>query len=149
MEKVVLNRTLISLGSNLGNRTLYVQQAISAINDSIGKVEYISSFHESAPWGYDSENQFVNACVTCHTLLSPIDLLTKLKEIEQNMGRIKTTTGYEDRCIDLDIIFYNDVKINSDVLTIPHPQFKNREFVMIPSREIIKKNDPFYHLMNS
>lgn len=149
MEKVVLNRTLISLGSNLGNRTLYVQQAIDAINDSIGKVEYISSFHESAPWGYDSENQFVNACVTCHTLLSPIDLLTKLKEIEQSIGRIKTTTGYEDRCIDLDIIFYNDEKINSDVLTIPHPQFKNREFVMIPSREIIKKNDPFYHLMNS
>ncbi len=149
MEKVVLNRTLISLGSNLGDKSAYINQAIAAIQDLIGKVEHISTFYESAPWGFDSVNRFLNACLTCHTHLSPVQLLDQLKRIEQNMGRIKTTTGYEDRCIDLDIIFYNDEKVNSEALTIPHPHFKTREFVMIPLREIIKKDDPFYHFINS
>jgi 2-amino-4-hydroxy-6-hydroxymethyldihydropteridine diphosphokinase len=149
MEKVVLNRTLISLGSNLGDKSSYINQAIDAIQNSIGNIEFISSFYESAPWGYDSQNQFINACITCHTTLPPLQLLDQLKEIERYIGRVKTTTGYEDRCIDLDIIFYNDEKVNSEALTIPHPHFKTREFVMIPLREIIKKDDPFYHFIKS
>lgn len=149
MEKVVRNRTLLSLGSNLGDKTQHLQQAIKAITELIGEVEYISTFYESAPWGYDSENQFMNACLTCHTMLSPNELLDQLKAIERRMGRIKTVGGYEDRSIDLDIIFFNDEVMNSEVLTIPHPHYKNRDFVMIPLREIIKKGDSFYHFFNS
>lgn len=149
MEKIVLNRTLISLGSNLGNKAANLQQAIQTIQELIGDIEFTSSFYESAPWGYDSENPFLNACITCSTHLSPIELLDQLKQIENNLGRIKTVNGYEDRCIDLDIIFYNDQHIESVELTIPHPHFQKREFVMIPLQEIIKKDDPFYSFMKS
>jgi 2-amino-4-hydroxy-6-hydroxymethyldihydropteridine diphosphokinase len=144
MEKVVSNRTLIALGSNLGNKSELIMHAIDAIRELIGDIEFISSFHESEPWGYDSENKFLNACLTCYTFLSPLQLLGKLKEIEQNMGRIKSKSGYEDRRIDLDIIFYNDEKINTSELIIPHPHFQDREFVMIPLLEIIQEADEFY-----
>ena len=144
MEKVTLNRALISLGSNLGDKSANLKQAIDAIQDLIGDVEFISSFHESAPWGYDSENQFLNACITCHTHFSPLELLDQIKQIEQSMGRKKTVSGYEDRCIDLDIVFYNNVEIETEQLTIPHPHFKSREFVMIPLLEIIQETDAFH-----
>ena len=149
MEKRTLNRTLISLGSNLGNKIQHLNQAIQKIEKTVGKIEFISSFHESKAWGYDSENLFVNACITCYTILSPFELLEKLKEIEREMGRVKTVDGYEDRCIDLDIICYNVESIQTEILTIPHPHIKIRDFVMIPLTEIVKENDPFWHLLNS
>jgi 2-amino-4-hydroxy-6-hydroxymethyldihydropteridine diphosphokinase len=148
MEKVVLNRALISLGSNLGDKSAYLKQAIDSIQDLIGDVEFISSFHESVPWGYDSENQFLNACITCYTHLSPFELLDQLKQIELSMGRIKTVNGYEDRCIDLDIVLYNKDEIKTYELTIPHPHFQNREFVMIPLLEIIQETDEFYSFIH-
>ena len=95
MEKIELNRTLISLGSNLGNKEANLQQAIQTIQELIGDIEFTSSFYESAPWGYDSENQFLNACITCYTHLSSFELLDQLKQIENSMGRIKTVSGYE------------------------------------------------------
>jgi len=149
MEKVMFNRALISLGSNLGDKSANLNQAINDMQALIGDVEFISSFYESAPWGYDSENQFLNACITCYTHLSPLELLDQIKQIEQSMGRKKTVSGYEDRCIDLDIVFYNNDEIKTEQLTIPHPHFKSREFVMIPLQEIVKKEDPFYHFIKS
>jgi 2-amino-4-hydroxy-6-hydroxymethyldihydropteridine diphosphokinase len=149
MEKVRLNRVLLSLGSNLGDKIEHLENAIEAISVSIGAVEFISTFHESEPWGYQSKNQFVNICLTCYTKLTPFELLKILKEIEVTMGRTKTIASYEDRCIDIDIIFYNHEEIESEELTIPHPQFKNRPFVLIPIQEIIKKYDSFYHFINS
>jgi 2-amino-4-hydroxy-6-hydroxymethyldihydropteridine diphosphokinase len=149
MEERTLNRTLISLGSNLGNKTQHLNQAIQEIEKSVGEIEFVSSFHESSAWGYDSENLFMNACITCYTILSPFELLEKLKEIEREMGRKKTIDGYEDRCIDLDIIFYNADSIQTERLSIPHPHFKSRDFVMIPLMEIVKEMDPFCQLLNS
>ena len=149
MEKVRLNRVLLSLGSNLGEKTEQLKNAIEAIKVAIGEVEFVSSYYESEPWGYQSENQFINVCLTCFTNLSPFKLLDVLKDIEATMGRTKSKTGYEDRCIDLDIIFYGNEEIQSDQLTIPHPHFKKREFVMIPLLEIVEKGDPFYHFINS
>jgi 2-amino-4-hydroxy-6-hydroxymethyldihydropteridine diphosphokinase len=87
--------------------------------------------------------------LTCFTNLSPFKLLDILKDIEATMGRTKSKTGYEDRSIDIDIIFYDNEEIQSDQLTIPHPHFKKREFVMIPLLEIVEKGDPFYHFINS
>ena len=149
MEERTLNRTLISLGSNLGNKIQHLNQAILAIEKSVGEIEFVSSFHESRAWGYDSEFLFMNACITCYTILSPFELLEKLKGIEREMGRIKKINGYEDRCIDLDIIFYNADSIQTAGLSIPHPRFKSREFVMIPLKEIVKEKDPFWQLLNS
>jgi 2-amino-4-hydroxy-6-hydroxymethyldihydropteridine diphosphokinase len=149
MEKVRLNRVLLSMGSNLGEKIEYLENAIEAIKVAVGEVEFVSSYYESEPWGYQSENQFINVCLTCFTNLSPFELLEILKGIEATIGRTKSQTGYEDRCIDIDIIFYNNEEIESDQLTIPHPHFKKREFVMIPLLEIVEKDDPFYHFINS
>jgi 2-amino-4-hydroxy-6-hydroxymethyldihydropteridine diphosphokinase len=149
MEKITLNRTLISLGSNLGDKIQYLNQAIQEIEKSVGKIEFVSSFHESKAWGYDSENLFMNACITCYTVLSPYELLEKLQEIERQLGRVKSVLGYEDRCIDLDIIFFNVDSFQTKTLSIPHPHFKSREFVMIPLLEIVKEQDSFWQFVNS
>ena len=149
MEKITLNRTLISLGSNLGDKIQYLNQAIQEIEKSVGKIEFVSSFHESKAWGYDSENLFMNACITCYTVLSPFELLVKLQEIERQLGRVKSVGGYEDRCIDLDIIFFNVDSFQTKILSIPHPHFKSREFVMIPLLEIVKEQDSFWRFVNS
>jgi len=149
MEKITLNRTLISLGSNLGDKIQYLNQAIQEIEKSVGKIEFVSSFHESKAWGYDSENLFMNACITCYTVLSPFELLVKLQEIERQLGRVKSVLGYEDRCIDLDIIFFNVDSFQTKILSIPHPHFKSREFVMIPLLEIVKEQDSFWRFVNS
>jgi 2-amino-4-hydroxy-6-hydroxymethyldihydropteridine diphosphokinase len=149
MEKVSVNRVLLSLGSNLGNKIEHLEKAIEAIKISAGEVEFVSSYYESEPWGYESENQFINVCLTCFTNYNPFELLTILKEVETTMGRTKTATGYQDRCIDIDIIFFNKEEIQSEQLMIPHPHFKQREFVMIPLQEIVKKDDPFYQFIQS
>ena len=149
MEKVSVNRVLLSLGSNLGNKIEHLEKAIEAVKVAAGEVEFVSSYYESEPWGYESENQFTNVCLTCFTNYNPFELLTILKEVETTMGRTKTTTGYQDRCIDIDIIFFNKEEIQSEQLMIPHPHFKQRKFVMIPLQEIIKKDDPFYQFIQS
>jgi 2-amino-4-hydroxy-6-hydroxymethyldihydropteridine diphosphokinase len=149
MEQIRTNRVLLSLGSNLGNKIEHLENAIKAIKVSIGEIEYISSLHLSEPWGYQSENEFVNLCLTCFTKLTPHELLKNIKEIEAAMGRKKSKSGYEDRCIDIDVIFFNQDQIQSEQLTIPHPHFKNRAFVMNPIQEIIKNHDSFYHFINS
>ncbi len=149
MEKVKLNRALLSLGSNLGDRKQHIETAIELIKQRVGEIEFVSSYYESEPWGFDSLNQFVNVCLTCTTMLTPFELLQKLKKIEQDMGRTKTKATYEDRFIDLDIIFFNNENIHTQELTVPHPYYESREFVIIPLKEIIKEGHPFYHFIKS
>ena len=149
MEKVKLNRALLSLGSNLGDRKQHIETAIELIKQRVGEIEFVSSYYESEPWGFDSLNQFVNVCLTCTTMLTPFELLQKLKKIEQDMGRTKTKATYEDRFRDLDIIFFNNENIHTQELTVPHPYYESREFVIIPLKEIIKEWHPFYHFIKS
>jgi 2-amino-4-hydroxy-6-hydroxymethyldihydropteridine diphosphokinase len=144
MEKIKTNKVLIALGSNLGDTKKNLKEAIFLIEKEIGSIERVSSFHSSTPEGFESDNQFTNACALFSTSLSPVDLLFELKKIEARMGRIKTKNTYEDRTIDLDIIFFADQIIQTDTLTIPHPHFKSREFVMKPLLEIIEENDVFH-----
>lgn len=138
---------VIGLGSNLGDKSKNLHQAIFEIEKSIGTVERISSFIETTAWGFDSEHTFLNACLLCSTTFTPLDLLLALKTIEQQMGRQKTKNTYEDRCIDLDIIFYEDEQIQSEQLTIPHPHFRAREFVMLPLVEILHEKDVFFQFL--
>jgi len=103
----------------------------------VGKVLSQSSFYVSKPWGFDSENDFLNAVVLVETNLSPFDLLSKTQAIEMNMGRItKTTSSYIDRVIDIDILLYDNLIIDQPTLKIPHPLLAERDFVLIPLAEI-------------
>lgn len=131
----------LSLGSNLGNRRRIVKDAIQMIGQKVGPVLRQSSLIETDPWGFESPNKFINACVCCHTVLSPRELLQATQQIEKVMGRTgKSTNGeYHDRIIDIDILLYNDVHIDEPDLKIPHPLMKERDFVMKPLSEILEK----------
>lgn len=126
----------IALGSNIGDKSKNLCRAIEEINTLIGEVTEVSSFFENEPQGFKSDNIFVNACIICKTNLNPLATLKELKNIEKKMGRKKTNEIYKDRIIDLDIIFFDKLIYNSDKLTIPHKEYKNRSFVLIPLKEL-------------
>ncbi len=128
----------ISLGSNIGDRVGYLQQAVSLLK-AIPEINVIStsSFYESEPWKMNSENWFVNAVIQISTNLLPEKLLEECQRIETQLGRKRTAEKeYQDRTIDIDILFYNDLIMHTDTLTIPHPYFHKRAFVMVPMLEI-------------
>lgn len=134
----MLHTVYFSLGSNLGNRKKFIQDAISLLETRVGQVVACSSLIETEPWGFDSSNHFINACVKCMTNLSPKEILCITQDIEKEMGRTKKTAkeDYHDRTIDIDILLYDRLEIDEPGLKIPHPKMKERDFVMIPLREI-------------
>lgn len=131
----------LSLGSNLGDRHATMQSAILLLDKQAGTVDRVSSAIETEPWGFKSANKFLNMCVRITTNLSPEQLLTTTKNIELQLGRTtKSVNGqYHDRPIDIDILTYDDLHINTPSLTLPHPHMHERDFVMIPLREILDK----------
>lgn len=135
----MLHQLYLSLGSNLGNRREQLQRAIDLLGERVGTVVRTSSFIETAPWGFESANQFLNACVLVSTSLSPREAMEVTKQIERDLGRThKSIDGqYKDRPIDIDLLLYDDLHVNDDNLVIPHPHMKERDFVMIPLREIL------------
>jgi 2-amino-4-hydroxy-6-hydroxymethyldihydropteridine diphosphokinase len=133
----IKNHTVyIALGSNIGDKSKNLIRAIEEINTLIGEVTEVSSFFENEPQGFKSDNIFVNACIICKTNLNPLATLKELKNIEKKMGRKKTNEVYKDRIIDLDIIFFDKLIYKSEKLTIPHKEYKNRSFVLIPLKEL-------------
>lgn len=102
-----------------------------------GDVLTLSQFYESEPWGFKSENMFLNAALKLRTELPPLELLSVLKQIEREMGRTeKTGSEYHDRIIDIDILLYDSLVMQDPRLTIPHPLMTERKFVMEPLAEI-------------
>ena len=128
----------LSLGSNIGDRVGYLQQATQLLK-AVPEISVVatSSFYESEPWKMNSENWFVNAVVQITTSLSPEELLSECLRIESQLGRKREGDNeYHDRTIDIDILFYDDLILHTDKLTIPHPYFHKRAFVMVPMLEI-------------
>ena len=128
-----------SLGTNLGDKEGNIHEAIRRIEELIGTVECQSTLLVTEPWGFESENPFVNAAIRCSTELQPMDVLRLSQEIERAMGRTqKSVDGkYHDRIIDIDILMYDDLHIDTKILKLPHPLMKEREFVMIPLKEVL------------
>ena len=129
----------LGLGSNLGNRKAILNDAIALINERVGEVVRQSSFLETEPWGFESSNQFLNACLCVNTELAPRQLLEATQVIEKEMGRAHKTMNrkYQDRIIDIDILMIDDLKIDEPDLKVPHPLMEERDFVMIPLKEIM------------
>lgn len=126
----------IALGSNLGDRLHFLQSAINALHTKVGQVSAISSVYETPAFGFDGPN-FLNVCCTLQTTLSPRALLEKLKNVEIELGRSKKSIdGYASRVIDLDILFYENLKLDVLDLVIPHPRLRERRFVLQPLCEI-------------
>jgi len=133
-----MHTVYLGLGSNLGEREQNLQEAIRLIGDRVGQIARQSSFIETEPWGYESSNRYMNAVVRCETEQSPREVLLATQQIERDLGRkTKSVCGsYADRMIDIDILLYDDLSVDEPDLKIPHPLMHQRDFVMIPLREI-------------
>lgn len=131
--------TYLSLGSNLGDRRQLLHTAINEIAERVGRVEAISSCIETEPVGFDSVHLFLNMAVRVRTELNPYELLKVLKQLERDLGRTRKSHDgvHYDRTIDIDILLYDNLEINSDELQIPHPRMWERDFVMRPLKEIL------------
>ena len=131
--------TYLSLGSNLGDRKQLLHTAINEIAERVGRVEAISSCIETEPVGFDSVHLFLNMAVRVTTELNPYELLKVLKQLERDLGRTRKSHDgvHYDRTIDIDILLYDNLEINSEELQIPHPRMWDRDFVMRPLKEIL------------
>ena len=125
-----------SLGSNLGDRYLNLSKCISLIEKNIGDVKHVSSLYKNSAQGFVGD-YFYNCCIEVLTLYKPHQVIDKIKFIEMKMGRKKRNPDeYESRKIDIDIILFDNLIINEKDLIIPHPRYKERNFVLLPLLEI-------------
>ena len=131
-------RVFLGLGTNLGNKIENLTRAIEALSLALGTCKAQSSFLETEPWGFESDNGFLNCVVAFDTELTPLELLDTTERIERELGRTVKSTGgnYHDRLIDIDILLYGNTVIESERLTIPHPLMHLRDFVLAPLAEI-------------
>lgn len=129
----------LSLGSNLGDKLENLQDAVNAIDLNIGKVSQISNIYETPSWGFKGDT-FYNLCLKTETTFQPNELLNKVLELEKTLGRKrKNIQEYQNRNIDIDIILYENTKVNNPDLVIPHPRSLERKFVLIPLADIYEE----------
>lgn len=133
----------IGLGTNLGDKEQNLRDAVRRIEEQIGKVLSLSAFYVTAPWGFASENSFLNAAACVETQLSPLEVLQETQTIERELGRTKKSVNgaYSDRLIDIDLLLYDDLVLyvtsaDGAELNLPHPLMAKRDFVMRPLAEI-------------
>ncbi|WP_438264689.1 2-amino-4-hydroxy-6-hydroxymethyldihydropteridine diphosphokinase [Bacteroides salyersiae] len=128
----------LGLGTNLGDKEQNLRMSVKKIEEWIGNVVSLSAFYATAPWGFSSENSFLNAAVCVETTLLPLQVLEETQRIERELGRTeKSVNGlYADRLIDIDLLLYDDRVMDAKGLILPHPLMTERRFVMEPLSEI-------------
>jgi len=124
----------ISLGSNLGNRSHNLKEAIASLRPQMD-VKAKSKVYETPPWGYTEQDKFLNQVIKVKTYVEPESLLKHLKRLEVALGR-QPTFHYGPRLIDLDILFFDNLILNTPSLTLPHPHLHERSFVLVPMMDI-------------
>ena len=140
-----MNEVYLLTGGNIGDRLSYLSRAKKTIEERCGHVLQESSVYETAAWGMENQEAFLNQVLKIETLLTPDELLKSILQIEEQLGR-KRELKYGPRTIDIDILFFNDAVIDQQGLKIPHPQIQNRRFVLIPLNEIAsEKIHPVFH----
>ena len=160
-----MHEVYLGLGSNLGDREQQLRQAVRLVDERVGRVVRQSSFIQTEPWGFQSEHLFLNAAICCLTDKTPREVLQLTQQIERDLGKTKahathrpssiphlpssifplpsslfhlpSSLIHHDRPIDIDILLYDDWKVDEPDLKIPHPLMHQRDFVMIPLKEIL------------
>jgi len=130
-----MNKAYLLIGGNMGDRNKNLNEAIDFIARECGSVIKSSSIYETAAWGKTDQPDFLNQCLLIQTSLSAPDLMKQLLKIEEKMGR-KRKEKNDPRIIDIDILFFNDEVLQTEFLTLPHPQVQNRRFALVPLKEI-------------
>lgn len=136
MDSKITGTVFLGAGSNEGNRKDNLEKALEMIIAGSGKILTSSSLYETEPWGFEADTPFLNMVVKIETRLDPVNLLENLLSIERSMGRKRETKGYSSRIIDIDILFYDNLILESQNLHIPHPLLHKRLFVLVPLAEI-------------
>ncbi len=131
-----MHEVYLGIGGNLGNRITNLNEVLSLISRKMGNISKISSVYLSEPWGFVHKKYFVNLVIKVNTEKSPYILLEIISEIENTLKRVRQSSNYEGRTIDIDILFFDNISINSQKLTIPHPKIQERLFVLLPFAEI-------------
>jgi 2-amino-4-hydroxy-6-hydroxymethyldihydropteridine diphosphokinase len=134
IEMRTQHQLFLGLGSNLGDRQANLRGAVEALANFMA-VEAISPLYQTAPWGMEAQPDFLNLCLVAATSLEPISLLTAVKKIETQLGR-QPAARWGPRLIDIDILFYGDLVLSREGLTIPHPQLHQRAFVLAPLADL-------------
>lgn len=131
-----MNDVYLLLGSNLGNRFLNIRDATKLISSGIGQIDVASVIYETEPWGNSNQDKFLNQVVKLSSNEESLVLLEKILSIEQRLGRKRIGGQNSARTIDIDILFYGDLTVSSDILEIPHPRLHLRNFTLVPLNEI-------------
>ncbi len=128
----------LGLGTNIGNKEENLTRAIARLSLALGTCTAQSRFIETAPWGFESCNSFLNCCAAFETTLTPLELLNVTEKAERELGRTAKSEGgiYHDRIIDIDILLYGREIVKEERLTVPHPLMHKRMFVLQPLAEI-------------
>ena len=136
------HKLYLGLGSNLGNREENLRRALALIDERVGSVYRVSSPMETDPVGFSSSNKFIHLVCLVHTMMSPMSCLRETQKIEQELGRTQKsistggTLQHFDRPIDIDLLTYDNIAMDTPELTLPHPRMQDRDFVMRPLEEI-------------
>jgi 2-amino-4-hydroxy-6-hydroxymethyldihydropteridine diphosphokinase len=128
---------VLLLGSNLGDRSGNLHKTSLMIRECFGHIASASSVYETAPWGYASENSFLNQCLAVWSEMDPERILEQIHMIEAKLGRRGRSPDYADRIIDIDILFYGDTILTYPDLHIPHKKVHERRFSLVPLAEIL------------
>ena len=131
-----MHKAYLSLGSNIGNREEHLNRAVEILREFEGiNVTGVSSFYETAPWGFEDQEAFLNIAVEIETSLKPNELLEKCQYVESELKRVRLV-HWGPRTIDVDILTYDDYTSQSAELTVPHPRMTERGFVLVPLAEL-------------
>ncbi len=140
--------TVLSLGSNVGDRLNYLTLSRTAIYKYIGSIQLSSSIYETEPWGVDNQDSYLNQVVAVQTDQKPNELLKNIHLIERELGRIRRE-HYGPRTIDIDILYYGERIIDIENLKIPHPHIQKRRFILVPLSEILPQmQNPLLKITN-
>lgn len=133
-----MNKAILLFGSNIEPRLSFLQNAELAVSDSVGNILQLSSIYESEPWGFQSSQSFLNRVAVVETELSAQNVLKEVLAIENKLGRQRLNEGYSSRQIDIDILYFNEMKIEETDLIVPHPGIPKRRFVLMPLVEVLE-----------
>lgn len=141
--EIIQHNIVLGLGSNLGESSHILNDALATIEQEIGKITAVASFYENDAIGFTAQTKFINTACSVLSELSPIELLNKLNFIETKFGRKeKSNEKYSSRTLDIDILYYDNLILISQELQIPHPRILERDFVLFPLNDIIPNFTP-------
>ncbi len=131
-----MHTVYLGIGGNSGNKQNNFDNVYQIIKNELGEILKYSSIYETPPWGFQSDDYFWNSVIEIETEFMPEELLGKIHLIEKKFKRKRGSKRYSSREMDIDILYFDDIYIETEMLTIPHPRIHQRKFVLVPLNEI-------------